>query len=551
MTWTIGKRLSAGFAVVTVLAVGLGAFTWWRLDAIEKQAIRIQVDSFPGTALSCEIKSCIQANYALLMRLAAATDKSESPAIEKSMSVNRDRITQLIKEYEATITQPDDLANFKVFSTARPKWVAAFSDALTLARSGDLQGFEACVKDKVQPAFAETSQSLDRLVKWNVDAGKQASDEIVATTSTTRRWTSIVSGATAFISVAMGVLIVRSVRRSLGAIVTTIKSGAAQGVQASGQVSSASQALAQGASEQAASLEETSASLEEMNAMTRKNSDTAHQATLLSSEAKKSADAGNDAMSRMSSAISQIENSASETAKIIKVIDEIAFQTNLLALNAAVEAARAGEAGKGFAVVAEEVRSLAMRSAEAAKNTSSLIEQSVTSARNGVEIATEVGRTLAQIVETSDKVNGLITEIAASSREQATGIEQVSKAVSEMDKVTQQNAATAEQSAAASEELSSQAAELDRCVRDLIALVGSVETALRQAPEATRPKPQATRTLQQAAQDLARTAAPAPSQPNPRPVAKSKSGEVRNKAQATIPFDDESKVTSDDFSAFN
>jgi methyl-accepting chemotaxis protein len=251
---------------------------------------------------------------------------------------------------------------------------------------------------------------------------------------------------------------------------------------AGGQIATASQALAQGASEQAASLEETSASLEEMASMTRKNADTAQQASGLAGEAQEAASKGDQAMQRMASAINDIQKASGETAKIIKVIDEIAFQTNLLALNAAVEAARAGEAGKGFAVVAEEVRNLAMRSAEAAKNTNQLIEQAVRHSQNGVTIAGEVSAALGDINVTNQKVNALIGEIAASSREQSTGIEQINTAVSQMDQVTQQNAASAEQSAAASEQLASQAIHLSEVVRGLTFLVGSAANDNPSAP---------------------------------------------------------------------
>ena len=236
--------------------------------------------------------------------------------------------------------------------------------------------------------------------------------------------------------------------------------GADQVASASLQVSSGGQSLSQGASEQASSLEEISSSLQEMSSMTKQNALNAREANGVAMAASESAQKGVESMSRMSSAINQIKSSSDATAKIVKTIDEIAFQTNLLALNAAVEAARAGDAGKGFAVVAEEVRNLAMRSAEAAKNTANLIEEAVKNSENGVAINSEVLKNFQEITEKISKVSQVVAEIAAASDQQDQGINQVNRAVEQMNMLTQQNAANAEESASAAEEMSSQSEEM-------------------------------------------------------------------------------------------
>ncbi len=271
-------------------------------------------------------------------------------------------------------------------------------------------------------------------------------------------------------------VIVRSVTRPISAITARLAGGAEHTASASSQVTSASQTMAEGSSRQAAALEESSASLEEMAGMTRKNAENAQAAKSLANQTRAAADAGTEDMKEMKAAMAAIQSSSTEISKIIKTIDEIAFQTNLLALNAAVEAARAGEAGLGFAVVADEVRSLAQRSVQAARETAQKISDSTAKSEQGAKISEKVGKSLDEITAKARQVDELIAEIAVASQEQSQGIDQVSRAVSDMDQVTQANAATAEETSAAANELSSQAAQLKGIISELTHMVSGNKT---------------------------------------------------------------------------
>ncbi len=274
-----------------------------------------------------------------------------------------------------------------------------------------------------------------------------------------------------FVLMAVVFLIAKNIADPMTRIVGGLKDGAEQVASASEQISSSSESLAEGSSEQAASIEETSSSLEEMSSMTKQNAENAQQADSLMKEANQIVGKANDSMIGLTTSMEEISKASDETSKIIKTIDEIAFQTNLLALNAAVEAARAGEAGAGFAVVADEVRNLALRAADAAKNTAELIDGTVKKIKTGSGIVADTNEAFRKVAESSSKVGKLVGEIAAASNEQALGIGQVNTAVTEMDKVVQQNAANAEESASASEEMNAQAEQMKGMVGELMALV--------------------------------------------------------------------------------
>ena len=266
--------------------------------------------------------------------------------------------------------------------------------------------------------------------------------------------------------------IANGIARPLNRVIEGMSETAQQVTCAAGEVSSSSETLAGGASQQAASIEEISSSLEEMSSMTKLNADHARQADLLMKDANTLIEKSERCMAGLTTSMEHISRSSEETSKIVKTIDGIAFQTNLLALNAAVEAARAGEAGAGFAVVADEVRTLAMRTAEAARNTSDLIEGTVKRIREGTEQVGLTNKVSSEVARSAATVGGLVAEIATASGEQALGIEEINKAVAEMDKVVQHNAANAEESASGAEEMNAQADQLQTMTSELIALVG-------------------------------------------------------------------------------
>jgi methyl-accepting chemotaxis protein len=273
-------------------------------------------------------------------------------------------------------------------------------------------------------------------------------------------------------------------------VIVKIRNSVREVSNASSEISASTTDLSQRTEEQAASLEETSASMEEMAATVKKNAENAQQANQSAATTRDVAGRGGQVVGRAVDAMARIEESSRKISDIIGVIDEIARQTNLLALNAAVEAARAGDAGRGFAVVASEVRSLAQRSSQAAKDIKDLIINSNNQVKDGVDLVNKAGTALNEIVESIKKVADIVSNIAAASAEQATGIEQVNKALTQMDEVTQQNSALVEENAATAKTLEQQSRAMDDEVSVFAIDESDVEaaTATRYRSAAVAPK---------------------------------------------------------------
>jgi methyl-accepting chemotaxis protein len=391
---------------------------------------------------------------------------------------------------------------------------------------------------------SETIPALGELQEILAAARSEArdnimTDEAMLQASAAARTRSVIFGMLVFAAgVTAAFLISRAIVRPLRRISTQVDQGADQVAAASGQVAAAGQVLAGGASQQAAALEESASSLEEMAAMTRRNSENANQADNLMKDSDATLKAAEESIRKLTLSVEEISRAGADTQKIIKTISEIAFQTNLLALNAAVEAARAGEAGQGFAVVAEEVRSLALRTADSVQTTSGLIESILLKINNGSRLVHETSESFFNAAQVTSRTGTLVSEIAAASREQAEGIIQINKAIGEADIVTQQNAANAEESASAAEQLSEQAATMKIIVGELIDMLGGNSSESRNPAVPSSPLSQSARS--KTADNFAR---------RPRSLASSPPRDKRRKKQEglamspadLIPLDEDEK----------
>ncbi len=478
--FSIRSKLLAGFGMLALITLLGGILGFYSVYSTERALKNVALNNLPGImGLELIYESQVEIHKAeLILLYEMAEDRANEQY--KRIAEAWEKADRGRKLYEGIPrTRANDLL-WKDFLVKWHKWKEIHENVIALLKQGYEKrsaGYMLSYGEGYNAYLAS-----EKLLKQIIDRNVKEADAFARTALPRAAFARVAALIGTVIGVLLalffGIFIARSITSPVNRVIAGLSSSSDQVAAASSQVSAASQSLAEGSSEQASAIEQTSASVEELSAMTTQNAENANQANNLMNETSRVVNEANESMQKLTGAMKEITSGSEDMAKIIKTIDEIAFQTNLLALNAAVEAARAGEAGAGFAVVADEVRNLAMRSAESAKNTANLIDDSIRRIKNGSDIVAKTNEAFDRVLGGAKKVSELIGEIAAASNEQAQGITQIGKAISEMDKVVQQNAANAEQSASASEELNAQAMQMKDIVAEMIAVVRGGEKAV-------------------------------------------------------------------------
>jgi methyl-accepting chemotaxis protein/methyl-accepting chemotaxis protein-1 (serine sensor receptor) len=402
---------------------------------------------------------------------AFSKDDAEMTAYDRAFHDSLGKLRKDLAEINAGTVIEENRALISDVSGRAAEWERHYDRLMRSCAAQNPSEANQIRKADIIPLSDRISEDASRMIRLQTEklqsekesmADKQASSTIFSLVLT------IMCTAAGVGCIFLVLSICRKLRRDIGELAES----AGQVAGAAAQVSASSQSLAQSASENAASLQETAASSDEISSMSRQNAGNTDTAMSLVTDSQRKFDETSGKLEHMVVAMDEINASSAKISRIIKVIDEISFQTNILALNAAVEAARAGEAGMGFGVVADEVRSLAQRCTQAARDTATLIEDSIAKSEDGKEKVDEVAGAIRSIIEEAAKVKRLMEQVSAGSQEQMKGIDQVSRAVIEMEKITQNSAASAEEGASVAGQLMSESESMRNVVERLSAMVG-------------------------------------------------------------------------------
>jgi len=505
--FNIGPRLGLGFAIVLTLLLLVTGAGMRGVSKVDGDLRAMYEDRAVPIEQLGEINKLVLRNCVLVMDMMYIPIESNVINRDKELRANVEQLSKVWDTFSRTRMSAEVRREAQTFIDLRKVYVTKgllpIRDAV---RAGKPEDADKAYQEVLVPVGAKVTDALGRLVAQEIAEGRDEFERSQAEARNALRTVVAIAGLALAIGVGLAWLTTRSITRplaeavritetvargdltsqvvptgrdetgrllsalqnmvqSLVKVVGTVRASSESIATGSAQIASGNADLSQRTEEQAASLEQTAASMEQLSSTVRNSADTARQAVALANSASDVAVKGGVVVGKVVSTMQEITASSKKIADIIGVIDAIAFQTNILALNAAVEAARAGEQGRGFAVVAGEVRNLAQRSAEAAKEIKALIGASVERVETGSRLVADAGATMEDIVTQAHKVADLISEISAAAVEQTTGIGQVSSAVSQLDRVTQQNAALVEESAAAAESLSQQAARLVEAVQ--------------------------------------------------------------------------------------
>ncbi len=467
---TVGKRFIITSGVLLLLSTLSTLISVLGFNNVRRDTKAVSAEFVPGAMLSQTMDADVMDIRVLYLRHLLANG-AEEQTLDEALSSDYDRLAADMKRYEGTISDNEDRDSFKQLSPELVGAIDGWERVLTAKQTSKDEAYKVYASD-VQPHLDSLREHTHSMAEWNRARLERTMASTVEISNRSEWLTGILSLVGLVAGVGLSWMMVRLLNRRLKQVVVGLGEEADQIFAAADQVSSSSRSVARSASDQAASIEETSASGDAINSMARKNAESCQSMSQLVGESREMVLSANRKLEEMVVSMDSINESSGQISRIIKVIDEITFQTNILALNAAVEAARAGATGAGFAVVADEVRNLAQRSAQAARDSASLIEESISKSNEGKRKVDEVASAILAITAGFEKIRTLVDEVNMGSQDQSRGLDQIAKAITQMERLTQTTAANGKQSAAAASQLTAQSDALKQVVIEMNQLIG-------------------------------------------------------------------------------